>query len=178
MKQIIAVIFGLGLGCNALLFVPQVLAVWRKKTDEGISLITFGGFSVLQAIGIVHGVYQGDLSLILGMAASLLTCGHRANLDGAAVPRYGECMDLTVQIPDDLARSLNAAGGDLSRRVLEALALDEYKSGRLTKPELRQALGFATGYELDGFLKTHQVWIEYDEQDLARERASLDRLSL
>ena len=75
MKQIVAVIFGLGLVCNALLFVPQALAVWRKKTDEGISLITFGGFSVLQAIGIVHGVYQQDLSLTLGMAASLLTCG-------------------------------------------------------------------------------------------------------
>ena len=75
MKQIVAVIFGLGLGCNALLFVPQVLAVWRKKSDEGISLITFGGFSVLQMVGIVHGVYQRDLSLTLGMAASLLTCG-------------------------------------------------------------------------------------------------------
>lgn len=75
MKQIVAVIFGLGLGGNALLFVPQVLAVWRKKSDEGISLITFGGFSVLQTIGIVHGVYQRDLSLILGMGASLLTCG-------------------------------------------------------------------------------------------------------
>jgi hypothetical protein len=87
-------------------------------------------------------------------------------------------MDLTVQIPDDLARSMNVAGGDISRRVLEALALDEYKSGRLTKSELRRTLGFATGYELDGFLKKHQVWIEYDEQDLARERASLDRLCL
>ena len=75
MKQIVAVIFGLGLGCNALLFVPQVLAVWRKKSDEGISLITFGGFSVLQVVGIAHGVFQRDLSLILGMAASLLTCG-------------------------------------------------------------------------------------------------------
>jgi hypothetical protein len=87
-------------------------------------------------------------------------------------------MNLTVEIPDDLARSMSAAGGDPSRRVLEALALDEYKSGRLTKPELRHALGFATGYELDGFLKKHRVWIEYDAQDLARERASLDRLSL
>jgi hypothetical protein len=87
-------------------------------------------------------------------------------------------MNLTVHIPDDLARSMNAAGGDPSRRVLEALALDEYKSGRLTKPELRHALGFTTSYELDGFLKQHQVWIEYDAQDLARERASLDRLSL
>lgn len=75
MKQIVAIIFGLGLGCNALLFVPQVVAIWRKKTDEGISLITFGGFSILQAIGIVHGLYQQDLSLTLGMAASLLTCG-------------------------------------------------------------------------------------------------------
>jgi len=75
MKEIVAVIFGLGLLGNALLFVPQVLAVWRKKTDEGISLITFGGFSVLQVIGIVHGIYQRDASLIFGMAASLLTCG-------------------------------------------------------------------------------------------------------
>lgn len=75
MKQIVAVIFGLGLLCNALLFVPQVVAVWRKKSDEGISLITFGGFSVLQAIGIVHGIYQQDPSLIFGMAASLLSCG-------------------------------------------------------------------------------------------------------
>jgi len=75
MKEIVAVIFGLGLGCNALLFVPQVLAVRQKKSDEGISLVTFGGFSVLQIIGIAHGLYQQDLSLILGMAASLLTCG-------------------------------------------------------------------------------------------------------
>ena len=75
MKEIVAVIFGLGLLCNALLFVPQVLAVWRKKTDEGISLITFGGFSVLQVIGVEHGAYQHDLSLILGMAASFVSCG-------------------------------------------------------------------------------------------------------
>jgi MtN3 and saliva related transmembrane protein len=75
MKEIVAVIFGLGLGCNALLFVPQIVALWRKKSDAGISLLTFGGFSVLQVVGIVHGVYQRDWSLILGMAASLLTCG-------------------------------------------------------------------------------------------------------
>ena len=75
MKDFVAVLFGLGLVGNAFLFVPQVIAVWRKKTDEGVSLVTFGGFSVLQMVGIVHGVYQRDLSLILGMAASLLTCG-------------------------------------------------------------------------------------------------------
>lgn len=75
MKEIVAFIFGLGLIGNALLFVPQLIAVWRKRTGEGVSLITFGGFSLLQAIGIVHGLYQRDLSLIVGMSASLITCG-------------------------------------------------------------------------------------------------------
>ena len=75
MKNFVALLFGLGLGGNALLFVPQIIAVWRKKSDEGISLLTFGGFSVLQIIGIVHGLYQNDMSLTIGMAASLVTCG-------------------------------------------------------------------------------------------------------
>ena len=75
MKEIVALLFGLGLGGNALLFVPQIVSVWRKKSDVGVSLLTFGGFSILQIVGIVHGLYQHDLSLTLGMAASLLTCG-------------------------------------------------------------------------------------------------------
>jgi MtN3 and saliva related transmembrane protein len=75
MKEIVAVIFGLALMGNAALFVPQAIAVWRKKSDEGISLVTFGGFNVLQVIAIVHGCYQHDMSLIVGMIASLITCG-------------------------------------------------------------------------------------------------------
>ena len=75
MRQIVAVIFGLGLLGNALLFVPQIFAVWRKKTDEGISLVTFGGFCALQVVSVVHGLYEHDLAMVLGMGASLLTCG-------------------------------------------------------------------------------------------------------
>jgi MtN3 and saliva related transmembrane protein len=75
LKQIVAVVFGLGLICNALLFVPQALAVWRSKSSKDVSLITFAGFNVLQIIAVIHGVYQHDLALILGMIASLLTCG-------------------------------------------------------------------------------------------------------
>jgi MtN3 and saliva related transmembrane protein len=75
MREIVTVIFGLGLVGNALLFVPQAIALWRKKTDEGVSLITFGGFSVLQVIGVIHGLYEHDNSLIIGLGASFLTCG-------------------------------------------------------------------------------------------------------
>ncbi len=75
MRQIAAFIFGLGLIGNAMLFVPQALAVWRKKTDEGVSLVTFGGFCVLQILGVIHGLYEHDNSLIVGLGASFLTCG-------------------------------------------------------------------------------------------------------
>jgi len=85
-------------------------------------------------------------------------------------------MNLTVEIPDHVARRLIALGGDLSRRALEALALEEYKLGHLTKRELRRLLGFGTRYELDGFLKAHDVFDPYTLDDLERERRDLQRL--
>jgi hypothetical protein len=85
-------------------------------------------------------------------------------------------MHLTVEIPDDIAGRLSAGGGDLSRRVREAFLAEEYKHERLTKPELQQLLGIETSYELDGFLKAHDVWIEYTREDAERERQSLQRL--
>jgi hypothetical protein len=85
-------------------------------------------------------------------------------------------MNVTVQIPDDLAKRLTASGGDLSRRALEALAAEEYKHDRLTKPELQNLLGFETSFQLDEFLKAHDVWIEYTIEDAEREQRSLERL--
>lgn len=84
-------------------------------------------------------------------------------------------MDVTVHIPDDLARRLGTAG-ELERRALEALALEEYKLGHLTKPELRRLLGFATRYALDGFLKAHDIFEPYTIEDFERERQGLQRL--
>lgn len=87
-------------------------------------------------------------------------------------------MELTVQIPDDLAGRMGASGGDLSRRALEALAVEEFKSGHITKPELRRLLGFETRYELEGFLKAHDVYEDYTMQDLEQELEGLTRLGI
>jgi len=84
-------------------------------------------------------------------------------------------MNLIVEIPDDLAGRLSA-GGDLSRRALEAFALEEYKNERISKAELRRLLGIRSRYELDGFLKAHNVWIEYTIEDFRREMETLERL--
>jgi hypothetical protein len=52
-------------------------------------------------------------------------------------------MYVTVHIPKELARRLTAAGGDLSRRGLEALALEEYRGGWLTTAEFGPCPGFS-----------------------------------
>ena len=60
-------------------------------------------------------------------------------------------MNLTVGIPDEIAGSLGT-GGDLSRRILEGFALEEYESQRISKAPLRRLPGLETRYEPDGFL--------------------------
>ncbi|MEO8883229.1 MAG: UPF0175 family protein [Devosia sp.] len=84
-------------------------------------------------------------------------------------------MNVLLPIPDELAERLGTAG-DVARRALEAFALAEYQAGRLTEGELRRMLGFATRYELDGFLKERGVFHDYTLDDLRREQETLDRL--
>ncbi len=91
---------------------------------------------------------------------------------------YSPTMNLTVRIPDDLARRLSAGNVDLERRALEALVADEYRAGRITKPEVYAVLGFEALDEFDGFLKAHGVYEDYTLADLDRERQALDRLGI
>jgi hypothetical protein len=86
-------------------------------------------------------------------------------------------MNFTVRIPDELAKCLGTAG-DLERRALEALALEEFKRDQLTRPELRKLLGFDTRAQLDEFLTAHGVLGTYTADDLARDRRDLERFHL
>lgn len=75
MRDTVAFIFGLGMIFNAALFVPQAIHLWRTKTSQGVSILSFAGFNTLQAIGALHGYFQHDVPLMIGMLASLITCG-------------------------------------------------------------------------------------------------------
>ena len=80
-------------------------------------------------------------------------------------------MQITVQLPDDLASHANPA-----REALEALAIEGYRSGALSTLETRVLLGFETRYELDGFLKEHNVWEHaYSLEDLEQDRAGFKK---
>jgi predicted HTH domain antitoxin len=86
-------------------------------------------------------------------------------------------MQVTVEIPDDVARILAPQGQDPARATLEAVAIEGYRSGALTAYQVRRLLGFETRYELDGFLKAHNVWEHaYGPEELEQDRKTLQQL--
>src|SRR4051794_4194909 len=83
----------------------------------------------------------------------------------AAKSRDNISMTVTVEIPDRLADAIVPSGGDVSRAVLEAMALEGYRSDRLSEYEVQQLLGFDSRMEVHGFLKEHGVYLRYSIQD-------------
>jgi MtN3 and saliva related transmembrane protein len=74
MKEIIGMIFSMGLMINAGLFVVQAVKIVRARSSRGVSIFTFAGFSLLQITGILHGIFQQDWYLLAGMATSFVAC--------------------------------------------------------------------------------------------------------
>ena len=83
-------------------------------------------------------------------------------------------MQVTVDIPDEMAQRLIPDGHDPARKTLEAIAIEGYRSGALSSHQTRILLGFETRYELDGFLKEHNVWERsYHLDDLKQDRLAI-----
>lgn len=83
-------------------------------------------------------------------------------------------MDLEVTIPDSIFRPGNT---EVSREVLEAVAIEGFKSGQLTLYQVRRILGFETRFEVHQFLAQHDVpWVNYSVEDLERESETLKEL--
>lgn len=86
-------------------------------------------------------------------------------------------MQVTLEIPDDVALRLMPEGLPPARAIIEAVAVEGYRSGTLTTRQTRELLGFVTRYELDGFLKAHGVWERaYGLEDLEQDRETMRRL--
>jgi Uncharacterised protein family (UPF0175) len=83
-------------------------------------------------------------------------------------------MQVTVEIPDDFVQSLGSFAQDPERATLEAVAIEGYRSGALTALQTRLLLGFETRYELDGFLKLHNIFEHaYSLDDLEQDRKTM-----
>jgi predicted HTH domain antitoxin len=86
-------------------------------------------------------------------------------------------MQITLNLPEDIARHLETGGAGIPRAALEGLALEGYRSGKLTESQVRRLLEFGTRYEVHGFLKEHGVPLRYSERDLDRDLENARKFS-
>jgi hypothetical protein len=85
-------------------------------------------------------------------------------------------MDITLNIPDDLAQRVTSEGKDPARLALEALAIEGYRAELMSESAVRQMLGFETRMEVHTFLKQHGVYLHYDVADLEQDQVTAEKL--
>lgn len=70
----------------------------------------------------------------------------------------------------------HAWGADVGRAALEALAVEGYRSGRLSAAEVGVLVGIEDRWTLNQWLAERRVALNYTSEDLDADRRALDRL--
>ncbi len=85
-------------------------------------------------------------------------------------------MTLTLQLPDRIGTLLHTAWDDLPRAALESLAVEGYRSSRLSCAQVGELLGHASRWESEDFLAAHGAWPATTVEEFQSDMATLDRL--
>jgi hypothetical protein len=87
-------------------------------------------------------------------------------------------MQVQIELPEDVSQALQERWGDVSRRTLEAIALEGYRSGALTESQVRRLLGFETRMEVHAFLKQAGVPLHHTKADVEEDLEAHRKLGL
>jgi predicted HTH domain antitoxin len=86
-------------------------------------------------------------------------------------------MQTAFEVPEDIAKHLEDAWHDLPRGTLEAVAVEGYRNGALTRDQVGRLLGLSF-WETEAFLKERRANLGYTEEDSEQDRKDLDRLMI
>lgn len=84
-------------------------------------------------------------------------------------------MRLKIDIPEKLDSALSREWGDLSAAAKEALAIESYRTGKISIGFLAEMLGIGV-IEAEAWLAKRGVPLNYTMADLEADRADLARL--
>ena len=82
-------------------------------------------------------------------------------------------MNIAIHIPDDIGHVLAAQPGGVSRAVLEAVAIESYRSGTITPAQVQQMLGLKSRWEAESFLQRAEAFHDYSMADLEKDIAAI-----
>jgi hypothetical protein len=75
-------------------------------------------------------------------------------------------MQLTINLPEDIAAALEGEWKDLPHGSLEAIAVEAYRTGVLHESQIRRLMGFETRFEVHALLKKHGVPLRITVEDV------------
>ncbi|WP_448599232.1 UPF0175 family protein [Thermoleptolyngbya sp.] len=87
-------------------------------------------------------------------------------------------MQITIEIPDDIAQRLTQQVDNLPRRALESVVIEAYRAELITTAEVGRILQLESRWEVDAFLKQAGADLQYTEADLDQERETLRQLRI
>lgn len=86
-------------------------------------------------------------------------------------------MNIAIDIPDDIGHILATQAGGVSRAVLEAVAIEAYRSGTITPAQVQQMLGLRSRWETESFLRRAEAFHDYTMDDLEQDIAAIRQAS-
>ena len=84
-------------------------------------------------------------------------------------------MQVTVELPDQVARQWGDTPDAIGRHVLEDAAIEGYRGGRLSQRQAGAMLGLDY-WQTEAFLQGRGVPLNYSAADLDADNVTLDRI--
>ena len=85
-------------------------------------------------------------------------------------------MQITIDIPDDIAQQLDQTQESLPRRILELVVADAYRCGKISTAEVGQILQLPSRLATHAFLKQTGTYLNYDEAELDHDLHTLKEI--
>jgi predicted HTH domain antitoxin len=84
-------------------------------------------------------------------------------------------MQVTLELPDQVARQWGETPGAVSRHFMEDAAIEGYRGGRLSHRQVGEILGLDY-WQTETFLKERGVPLNYSPADLEADHATLAKI--
>jgi len=84
-------------------------------------------------------------------------------------------MNVTVELPDQVAHQWGKNPTEVARQVLAYAAVESYRTGHLSHRQFGQLLGLDY-WQTEDFLQEHHVPLNYSDADVEADCAALDKI--
>lgn len=84
-------------------------------------------------------------------------------------------MNVTVELPDQVAHRWGDTPGEVARGVIEDASVEGYRAGRFSHRQVGELLGLDY-WQTEEFLRARDVPLGYSAADLEADRLTLDKI--